>query len=304
VRKYLVYFVLPLFLFAGCDTYQRMIDNHRWSIGIYEGSSPFDLKPMNAVFNPVLTAYDVTDIDAAFVADPFIVFRNGTYYMFFEVQNRKNDQGDIAYAESADGKKWHYKKVIIDEKFHLSYPYVFEWNNDYYLIPESHRDHSIRLYKATGFPDKWEYTGNILSGDEWTDPSIFRYKDKWWMLTSTIKHDALNVYFSDDLTKGWRPHPQNPVIASNRHIARSGGRVIIYNGKPLRFAQDDDPDYGIQVFAFEITGLSDTLYIDKLVSAKPVITKTGRGWNEAGMHHIDLHHTGNKWIAVVDGRVR
>ncbi len=304
MRKYLVYIILPVFLFAGCDVYQRMIDDHRWSIGIYEGSSPFDLKPMNDVSNPVLTADDVTDIDAAFVADPFIIFRKGTYYMFFEVQNRKNDQGDIAYAESADGKKWHYRKVIIDEKFHLSYPYVFEWNNDYYMIPESHRDHSVRLYKATEFPDKWEYTGNILSGDEWTDSSIVRYNDKWWLLTSNTKHDVLNIYFSEDLTGGWRPHPQNPVIASNRHIARPGGRVIIYNGKPLRFTQDDDPDYGIQVFAFAITHLSETLYAEKQVSAKPVITKTGNGWNAAGMHHIDLHNMGNRWIAAVDGRVR
>jgi len=304
VKKYLIYFVLPVFLFAGCDMYQRMIDYHRWSIGIYEGSSPFDLKEGKGVSNPVLTAYDVTDMDAAFVADPFIVIRDGKYYMFFEVQNRKNDKGRIAYAESTDGKKWHYKKVVIDEKFHLSYPYVFEWNNDYYLIPESHRDHSVRLYKAANFPDEWQYTGNILSGDEWTDPSIFRYKDKWWLLTSNTKHDVLNIYFSEDLTGGWRPHTQNPVRASDKHFSRPGGRVIIYNGKLLRFAQDDDPDYGIQVFAFEITGLSETVYTEKQVSVNPVITKTGNGWNAAGMHHVDLYQTGNKWMAAVDGRCR
>ncbi len=150
--------------------------SHRWSIGIYEGSTPFDLADPENVSNPVLTGKDVVDIDAVFVADPFMMFKNGKYSMFFEVMNRKTDQGDIGYAESTDGMHWKYRKIVIDETFHLSYPYIFEWNNDYYLIPESHQDLSVRVYKALSFPDKWEYIGNILSGYPYVDPSIFLYK--------------------------------------------------------------------------------------------------------------------------------
>jgi len=115
--------------------------------------------------------------------------------MFFEVMNRATDKGDIGYAESEDGIKWNYGKIIINEKFHLSYPYVFEWGDSYYMIPESVNDFSVRLYKAISFPEKWEYLGNLLSGYKNADPSIFRYDDKWWMFVSSVENNVLNRYF-------------------------------------------------------------------------------------------------------------
>ena len=273
-----------------------------WSIGIYEGSTPFDLAASKDIPNPVLTRKDVVDIDAGFVADPFMMVKDGKHFMFFEVLNRETDQGDIAYAESVDGREWNYRKVVIDEEFHLSYPYVFEFDNSYYLIPESSNDFSVRLYKATKFPEEWEYGGNLLSGYRYVDPSIFRYEDKWWMFVSTGDNNILNLHFSENLLTGWKSHPMNPIVKSDKHFSRPGGRVIVFNNKLFRLTQDDDPIYGIQVFAFEITELSETSYADKLASKKPIVTKTGIGWNAVGMHHVDAHKIGNKWISVVDGR--
>lgn len=273
-----------------------------WSIGIYEGSTPFDLAPQVDISNPVLTGKDVVDIDAVFVADPFMVFKNGKWFMFFEVLNRETNQGVISYAESIDGREWNYRKVVINEEFHLSYPYVFEWNNSYYLIPESHEDFSVRLYKATKFPEKWEYVSNLLSGYSYVDPSIFRYENKWWMFVSTGNSNILNLYFSEDLFAGWKPHPMNPIVKLDMNFSRPGGRVIVYEDKLYRLTQDCDPNYGIQVFAFEIVELSEISYMEKLASKKPVVTKTEIGWNAAGMHHVDPHQLENIWISVVDGR--
>ena len=325
MKKDLICFILLVVAFVGCVTYGIVIVKYQvfpykaiktaynraheqektstpWSIGIYEGSTLFDLHAKEDISNPVLTAKDIVGMDADFVADPFMVLKNGKYFIFFEALNRETAQGDIAYAESTDGKKWNYKKVVIDENFHLSYPYVFEWDNTYYLIPESAQDFSVRLYKATEFPEKWEYVGNLLSGYQNTDPSIFRYKNKWWMFVTTGNSNVLNLYYSDDLLKGWQPHPKNPIVKLNKHFSRSGGRVISYNDKLLRFAQDDDPSYGIQIFAFEITELSEISYTEKLASEKPIITKTGIGWNAAGMHHVDPHKIGDRWVSTVDGR--
>ena len=91
-----------------------------WSIGIYEGTSPFDLADPEDISNPVLTGKDVDDIDATFVADPFILLKDEEYMMFFDVLNRETDNGDIGYAVSKDGEQWDYKSIIIDEDFHLS----------------------------------------------------------------------------------------------------------------------------------------------------------------------------------------
>ncbi len=64
-----------------------------WSIGIYAGSPPFDLKPIRDDVNPVLSSKDVTDRDAVFVADPFMVKDGSTWYMFFEVMDGKTGMG-------------------------------------------------------------------------------------------------------------------------------------------------------------------------------------------------------------------
>ena len=67
----------------------RFVMNHlsfrqsRYSIGILGGTSPFDLKEVPGVRNPVLTHKDVTDVSAAFVADPFMVQADGKWAMFF-----------------------------------------------------------------------------------------------------------------------------------------------------------------------------------------------------------------------------
>lgn len=273
-----------------------------WSIGIFEGSSPFDLTDPENISNPVIQASDVDDIDASYVADPFMMIENGKYYLFFEVFNWETYQGDIAYAESIDGNHWVYKNIILDEIFHLSYPYIFRWENDYYLIPESHEDLAVKLYKAVTFPDKWEYIGNILTGYHYVDPSIFRYNDKWWLFVATPGDDVLNLYYSKYLLGEWKPHPFNPIVKLDKNIARPGGRVIIYDGLPYRFTQDCYPVYGNSVFAFKITELTENSYVEKIVSKNPIVNMTGHGWNATGMHQVDLHKIGDKWVAAVDGR--
>jgi hypothetical protein len=271
-----------------------------WSIGIYEGQTPFKLKPAAGISNPILTGKNCGD--ALYVADPFMVVEGGRYFMFFEGMSRENNEGYIAYAESPDLKNWEYKKIILDEKFHLSFPNVFKWKGEYYLVPESHQDLAVRLYKAESFPDKWKYVKNLISGYSFVDPAIFHYNNKWWMFVTTQFSNILNLYYADSLEGEWKPHPMNPIIKFNANISRPGGRVIIYKGKPYRFAQDCAPYYGAQIFAFEITELTETTYSEKPVSTEPLLTGSGKGWNAAGMHQIDLHKIGNKWIAAVDGR--
>ena len=77
-----------------------------WSIGIYTGDSPFNFPSSQNRRNPVLTAEDVTDVNAKFVADPFLLNENSHWYLFFEVYNINSKHGDIAFATSKDTKKW------------------------------------------------------------------------------------------------------------------------------------------------------------------------------------------------------
>ena len=51
---------------------------------------------------------------------------------------------------------------MIEEDFHLSYPFIFEYKEEVYIIPDSCNNRSIRLYKAIEFPMKWEYQYDLL----------------------------------------------------------------------------------------------------------------------------------------------
>jgi hypothetical protein len=273
-----------------------------WSIAIYTGVSPFSLSAPDKHRSIVLSAKDVTDVLAEFVADPFMVHENGNWYMFFEVLNARTQKGDIGLATSADGFNWTYQQIVMDESFHLSYPYVFKWNDTYYMIPESYQANSIRLYQAVDFPTKWSLVKILIDGSDFVDSSIVHYQDKWWLFTSSRKGDTLYLYYADDLKGEWTEHPMSPIIKEDLHIARPGGRVIVFNGKVFRYAQDVQPIYGNQVRAFEITELTTTSYRERAVKENPIIKAGKSGWNSAGMHTVDPWQIDKeKWIACVDG---
>lgn len=271
-----------------------------WSIGIYFGKSPFDFVAFENINNPVLTAEDVTDVPASFIADPFMICENGTWYMFFEVMNAANQQGEIGLAISNDASKWNYQQIVLKEAFHLSYPYVFKWNNEYYMIPETRQTNSIRLYKAVNFPNQWLLEKTLIDGRDYVDSSIFYFDGKWWLFTASKNSSTLHLYYADELTDFWKEHPKNPIIKDS-NLARPGGRVVVSNSI-VRYSQDNKYIYGHKIRAFEITELSLTTYQEKEVSKKPVLAASGVGWNKTGMHTIDPHQIEqDKWIACVDG---
>lgn len=275
---------------------------YEWSIGIYTGKSPFNFVDYRNINNPVLTAKDVTDVPAEFVADPFMLHENNTWYMFFEVMNACTNQGEIGLATSSDGLSWTYKQIVLNEPFHLSYPYVFKWNNEYYLIPESYQTSSVRLYKAVGFPTQWLFVKTLLNGSDYVDSSIFNFNAKWWLFTSSTKNNILRLYHANELMGAWIEHFKSPVIEKNASIARPGGRVVVFDDRIIRYTQDDESTYGKQVRAFEITKLTTTNYEEKEVNENPILKASGVGWNTTGMHHIDPHQVNkDKWIACVDG---
>ncbi len=274
----------------------------KWSIGIYASSSsaPLSFSDEN-ITNPVLTANDISDVPAKFVADPFLVHDNGAWFMFFEVLNATTNQGDIGLAVSNDGLDWSYRQIVLDEPFHLSYPYVFRWKGEYYMLPETCQTCSVRLYKAASFPYTWFLVETLISGGRFVDASILRYGNIWYIFTATIRNDTLSLYYAKELTGPWTEHPESPIIEGDAHIARPAGKVTIFDGRIIRFAQDDDPTYGKQVWAFEITKLTPEVYEEHIADKSPILKGTGSGWNADRMHHIAPCQVNNKWIASVDG---
>ena len=235
------------------------IDADVWSIGIYLGDTLFNVADTPWVRNPVLSAADVTDIVAQYVADPFMVREGEIWNMFFEVMNVRTGHGEIGHATSRDGFRWHYERIVLREPFHMSYPYVFKFQDQYYMIPESWNAQSIRLYQATKFPTEWTYLQTLISGQSYVDSAVSFFNGYWWLFTTVERN--LRLYHANDLFSKWEEHPRSPILINHPNVKplnaiRSAGRIICFNGDLIRFTQDLVPYYGIQVRAFRIKKLT------------------------------------------------
>jgi len=273
-----------------------------WDIEIYRGPSPFALRNADKAANPVLTADSVTDVSAEFIADPFLFREGAGWFMFFETLIRETNKGVICLASSVDGLSWSYERVILEEPFHLSYPYVFVWEGVHYMIPETAEANAVRLYKATKFPTKWTFVGELMQGPH-RDPSVFRHDGMWWMFseTSSDRRGTLRLHFAEDLSGPWQEHPRSPVVDGNPHITRPGGRMLQFDGRIYRITQDVYPDYGMRLFAFEITSLTATTYSEEQVGDGPILKGEKTGLLADRIHHMDAYELDDgTWIAAID----
>jgi hypothetical protein len=276
-----------------------------WSIGIYKmsiDSGRLKISAFHDTRNPVLTRKEIGGRKVLFAADPFIIPGEKGYYLFFEIL--KDNKGCIGLAGSLDGITWEYKKVVLEEPFHLSYPHVFNYEGKYYMLPESRQERSVRLYQAVDFPAKWQLVKTLIQGKKFADPTLVRYHDLFWLFVADTSNNSLYLYYSESLVGAWQEHPGNPVIRNNMAAARPGGQIIHAGDRLIRIAQDDVKTYGQAVRAFEIFRLDSRNYEERELPESPLLKASGQGWNKDGMHHLSVTPIGaEEWIAAVDGKV-
>jgi hypothetical protein len=284
----------------------------RFSVGVYEGAGPLALAPPAGRENPVISGVDLgTGLYQA--ADPFLIRRDSVWHLFFESVRgnrwtRSRSGGIIAHATSRDAIAWQFQGVVLDEPYHISYPHVFEWEGQYYMIPETRAARQVRLYRAAPFPERWELAKVLLEGP-YADATPLRWDGRWWLFAerSTGKrnrsgNDTLRLFLAPELMGPWTEHPRSPIVAGDARAARPAGRMLLHEGRLYRFAQVDVPTYGRSVRAFEITRLTPTEYQERPAGRDPLLDASDGGWNAIGMHHVDAHEIApGRWMAAVDG---
>ncbi len=306
IKSFLIIIILLTIFMTGVFTGKNKVvpfvnTRSEYMIGMYSGNSPFSLHPLTHI-NPVITAGMVTDIDAGFVADPFMINNQGRWYLFFEIMKEPQHKGVIGLATSTDCHEWKYDRVVLEEPFHLSYPMIFQYNGEILMIPESHANYEISIYKADTFPYGWKKYCTLIEGN-FSDPTVV-YHDKHWYLFTVDRDDILHLFWADDVFGPWQVHPRSPIVKFDLENARPCGRIITLGDSIIRFTQNCKPGYGWDIRAFIISEISPENYTEKPYSNNPLLKGTGiiTDWNGIRMHQIDLHKTGaNNWIAVTDG---
>jgi hypothetical protein len=233
-------------------------------------------------------------------ADPFVYEHSGKHYIFFERISDSHPRGEIWFVELDEAGNASEPARALARKYHISYPQVFRWKGQTYLLPETSANSSVEIYRAVDFPHEWELAATLLSGIGAVDSTIFERDGKLWLFIAGIGGDELrcselSLFYSDSLLGPWIPHQKNPIVCDVK-AARPAGSLFYRNGQLIRPAQDCSRSYGYAVSLNWVEALSETDYKETLVGT--ILPDWASG--------ISANHTLNtdSRYEVVDARFR
>ena len=105
-------------------------------------------------------------------ADPLLFSSGGHEFLFCEAFNKKTMKGDIGVFDCLSNEP-SCCSIIIQNNYHMSFPYVFEHSGFFYMIPETSENRTIELYKADNFPLEWRKKAVLISGLSLVDTVVF-----------------------------------------------------------------------------------------------------------------------------------
>lgn len=235
-----------------------------WRIGIRAGGS-HELYKENATDRSGFTWLEPPA--GHFHADPFLIEDEGRVWMFFEDYLYCEVKAAIACREVFPDGKMGEARTVLRRPYHLSYPFVFRHEGNFYMIPESGENRTVELYRATNFPYEWKLEKVLFHGKA-VDTTLIRDGDTFWFFTTiqAARGDGmcLCLFYSDRIDGEWKWHPANPISLDVRD-ARCGGRIFRHNGKLIRVSQDCAGHYGRSFSFREIVTLTKTEYRESLL---------------------------------------
>lgn len=240
------------------------------------------------------------------IADPFLFVRDNMLYLFYEKQNKWYGKGRICMRKTSNLKEWSEEKVVLEEPFHLSFPYVFEDKGHYYMIPETGHDGSIRLYESSDDGlENWALKTKILKdGSDWVDSSLIHELDNYYLFTSKMgkgeSYYKQCLFVSNRIEGPYLEHPLSPIYVGNDY-GRNAGAVFNYLGHWMRPTQDCQSGYGNNVSMFKIDTLSLDDYKEYLYK-KDIFDKEGCYLN--GGHQYSTCVFKNRRVVAVDFKTR
>ena len=228
----------------------------------------------------------------AFWADPFVWMRGGRRFVFFEEFPFATRRGHISALElDAQARPVGEAFPVIEEPYHLSYPFLFELEGELFMMPEKKKSGRLDLYRCVAFPNEWTRAYTLMEGTGIVDANLLEHEGRWWLLCAAKhRHSSINetlVAFHADhpLRRDWTPHPGNPLVRDFR-CARPGGRVFRDDaGRLLRPTQDCVRRYGYGLGITEIDQLSATAFSEHSIWYSS--GEDAGGWR--AMHHMDWH---------------
>ena len=222
-----------------------------------------------------------------FYADPFPITWHGRTFVFFEDLDHRVGKGIISAIEFGDNGPVGEAVPVLEEPWHLSYPFLIEHDGALWMIPESSTHGDVALYRCVRFPDKWDRHATLLSGLELADVTItqhngLHYLFGAWRDGTGGYSDSLAIYYAEHLLGPWLPHASNPVLI-DRASTRPAGNFVTINGKLWRPVQNCADGYGAALALAEVVELSPTAFRQTVRHC----LKPGPAWPGRKLHTLN-----------------
>lgn len=269
---------------------------------------PFDVSIGTPICDIPCLQHKYTPNPTIINADPFLFVRNDKLYLFYEEKGLLTD-GILKMICSSDLKSWSKPVTVLQEKYHLSFPYVFEDEGKVFMIPESALDNSVRLYEATNVDfTEFRFVKKLITVPTdrkitmgYGDNCIYKTDGLYYLFTQLCYEDGVNtmeLYVSDKLDGEYTQHPSSP-IQHNMKTGRNAGSIMKIHGCVYRFAQDCTVHYGDNVNISKITKLTHNAYQEELIQDN---VYPNSGFYVSGGHQLNAVRFKNSWIVATDAK--
>ena len=108
-----------------------------------------------------------------FLADPIAIEHAGRTVLFVEDFHHDLQKGVISAVEFDAEGPIAPAVCVLEEPWHLSYPFVLEAEGNVSMMPESSANREVALYRADPFPSRWVKEAPLLRDLPATDATVF-----------------------------------------------------------------------------------------------------------------------------------
>jgi len=243
---------------------EKKFSDDIWKIG-YVDNFNIDNFFQNKKIKKVTWLNDFNKND--FRADPFCLEYNNSLDILYEGYDYKISKGNLNVMSIDYKTNQIFVKKLLTEQYHLSFPFLFEFNSKHYCIPESYQLNCIQLFEYDIKEKSLIKICNIVENVKAVDTVIFFHDGLWWMFYA-LEGENVNEYlylrYTDNIFSEWKEHPMNPVKQSPKS-SRMAGKVFTYKDNLYRPAQNCSLTYGGGISICKIEILTTIDYEESLV---------------------------------------
>lgn len=220
--------------------------------------------------------------DEFWFADPLLFEDNGKIWLFVEAYNYATHKGELGVFDVIDKTPQNFR-IIIATPTHMSYPFVYKYNGEYYMIPETGAAKEIVLYKATSFPEVWKRERVLLSGEVYRDTTVISNQDGTFTLLTyrqvgtnsfTVKYYVEKFILDMNTMRIIRVDEYR----DKKKINRPAGSLFSVDGEIYRVAQKCSRAYGESIFVYKTSKNFDFIKDKKVaeLTGQSIVLSDGR----------------------------